>query len=168
MPVFAALVGVLGGVGGAIVGGVLANSGQEEAFLRERKAHEKDLRLATYSTYVSAVDAFIGKVSVAENRFDFTDSSDTNRDAINDFINEEASEVLEAAAAVELLADTDVRSAALTLRDRITNIQGVPPGALWRKLRLDFIEQARIEVEANAESRYRATESASRAVTALI
>jgi hypothetical protein len=48
IPVLAAVVGVLGGVGGALIGGYVANQGQQQRFKSERAAAIQDLRIETY------------------------------------------------------------------------------------------------------------------------
>lgn len=50
MPLFAAALGVLGGVGGALVGGYLANQGAEQRFEQERAAQVEDQRIEAYET----------------------------------------------------------------------------------------------------------------------
>ena len=50
IPVLAAVVGVIGGIGGAYIGGAVANEGQETRFERERAAALQDLRMDTYGT----------------------------------------------------------------------------------------------------------------------
>jgi hypothetical protein len=64
IPVLAAVVGLLGGVGGAYVGGEVANNGQEQQFENQRAAQVQDLLIDTYEAYartaartVVAVDA---------------------------------------------------------------------------------------------------------------
>jgi hypothetical protein len=52
LPILAAALGVLGGVLGALVGGWIANEGQENRFERERAAAEQDLRREVYGTYL--------------------------------------------------------------------------------------------------------------------
>lgn len=52
VPVLAAVVGVLGGMGGAFIGGYVANEGQQQRFADERAAHIQDLRRGTYLKYV--------------------------------------------------------------------------------------------------------------------
>lgn len=51
MPIVAAAIGLLGGLGGALVGGWLVNEGQEDAFKREQAAARKDLLIETYGTF---------------------------------------------------------------------------------------------------------------------
>jgi len=52
MPLFAAAVGVLGGVGGAYIGGVVANEGQERQSQKERTAAMQDLRRDAYGDFL--------------------------------------------------------------------------------------------------------------------
>jgi hypothetical protein len=54
IPVLAAVVGVLGGMGGALVGGSLANQGQEQRFEIERQAAIQDVHTEAYATYLEA------------------------------------------------------------------------------------------------------------------
>jgi hypothetical protein len=52
IPVLSAVVGVIGGLGGAVIGGYVANEGQEQRFHDERAAHVQDLRRDRYVNYV--------------------------------------------------------------------------------------------------------------------
>ena len=52
MPVLAGIVGVVGGVGGAYVGGAVANRGQEQQFEKSRAAQLQDVRKDAYVKYV--------------------------------------------------------------------------------------------------------------------
>jgi len=56
IPVWAAILGLLGGVGGAAVGGFVANEGQERRFEHERAAETRDRRMETYVKFVRAVE----------------------------------------------------------------------------------------------------------------
>jgi hypothetical protein len=63
LPLFAAGLGVLGGIAGALVGGYVANQGQEERFQRERAAAIADLRIDEYSGFLgSAQEVFAADV----------------------------------------------------------------------------------------------------------
>jgi hypothetical protein len=55
MPLFAAAVGVLGGVGGAYIGGVVANEGQERQSQSERAAAVQDVRRDVYGDFLATV-----------------------------------------------------------------------------------------------------------------
>jgi hypothetical protein len=57
IPLLAAVLGVLGGVAGAAVGGYVANEGQEQQFEHERAMELRDQRTATYVKFVEAVEA---------------------------------------------------------------------------------------------------------------
>jgi hypothetical protein len=52
MPLFAAAVGVVGGVGGAWVGGGVANEGQQQRSQSERAAAIQDLRIEVYGDFL--------------------------------------------------------------------------------------------------------------------
>jgi hypothetical protein len=56
IPILAGVIGVVGGVGGAVVGGVIANEGQEEQFEKDRAAELQDLREQTYVKFVGAAE----------------------------------------------------------------------------------------------------------------
>ena len=64
MPILAATVGVLGGVGGALVGGFVANQGQEEGFKRQRAAAKQDLRIEAYADYLGTAEGFVVSYAV--------------------------------------------------------------------------------------------------------
>ena len=59
MPLFAAAVGVLGGVGGALVGGFIANANQAEGFRRERAAAVEDLRVEAYADFLGTAQGLV-------------------------------------------------------------------------------------------------------------
>ena len=56
IPILAGVIGVVGGVGGAVVGGVIANEGQEAQFEKDRAAELQDLREQTYVRFVGAAE----------------------------------------------------------------------------------------------------------------
>jgi hypothetical protein len=56
IPILAGVIGVVGGVGGAVVGGVIANEGQEEQFEKDRAAEIQDLREQTYVKFVGGAE----------------------------------------------------------------------------------------------------------------
>src|SRR6266498_3726505 len=60
MPVLAATLGVLGGVGGAFVGGWVANEGQVKGFTREREAAMQDLRIEAYGNFIAIAEQVDG------------------------------------------------------------------------------------------------------------
>jgi hypothetical protein len=64
MPLLAAAVGVLGGVGGAYIGGVVANEGQEQQSESERAAAIQDLRIDVYGDYLGAAEALVAEATV--------------------------------------------------------------------------------------------------------
>ena len=56
VPVLAGVLGLLGGVAGAAVGGYIANQGQERRFEHERATEIRDRRIDTYVKFVRAVE----------------------------------------------------------------------------------------------------------------
>src|SRR5918995_5917167 len=56
IPVMAAILGVAGGMGGAYIGGSVANEGQQQRFEHERAAEIRDLRLDTYVILLRAAE----------------------------------------------------------------------------------------------------------------
>jgi hypothetical protein len=64
MPLLAAAIGVLGGVGGAYIGGVVANQGQEQQSESERAAAIQDLRIEVYGSYLATAQQLVGKAQI--------------------------------------------------------------------------------------------------------
>ena len=56
LPILAAALGVLGGIGGAFIGGSLANAGAEKRLEKERAAQVQDIRINVYGTYLGTAD----------------------------------------------------------------------------------------------------------------
>ena len=57
IPVLAAGVGLLGGMAGALVGGWVANEGQQQRFENEQAAETRNLRLNTYAEFLKACES---------------------------------------------------------------------------------------------------------------
>jgi hypothetical protein len=57
IPLVAAVVGLLGGMGGAYVGGSVANEGQQQRFENEQEAETRDLRVDAYADLLKACEA---------------------------------------------------------------------------------------------------------------
>jgi hypothetical protein len=86
--VLAAVLGLLGGIGGAAVGGYVANKGQEQRFEEERAARIRDVRLDTYTKFLRAAEnehfhagASDEIITRAEAEVDLIASSDPLREA---------------------------------------------------------------------------------------
>ena len=56
IPVVAAIVGVLGGMGGAFIGGYVANKGEQQRFNEEQIAQTKNFRRDTFVKFLSAAE----------------------------------------------------------------------------------------------------------------
>lgn len=127
IPVLAAALGVLGGVGGALAGGWVANEGQDKRFDRERAAAIQDLRFQTYAKYLQTVDRVEAKIAVG-------------KDGTADYV------VLKAAeAGVSLLANSDLRRAVERMGDSLSRYN---PGdeREYRAARSGFITVAQHEI----------------------
>jgi hypothetical protein len=61
LPLLAAGLGVLGGIGGAFIGGTMANKGAESRFESERAAAIQDLRREAYANFLGSAEEFAGK-----------------------------------------------------------------------------------------------------------
>jgi CHASE1-domain containing sensor protein len=122
LPVFAAILGVLGGVAGAAVGGYIANKGQEQRFEAERASQMLDQR----------TDAYVRFLRAAENE---VDEASAYPDPI----------VQSAAAEVELVARTAaLRRAAARLLDRTLYFDEIGE---YRQARAEFVELAHADIE---------------------
>jgi hypothetical protein len=119
LPILAAVVGVLGGMGGAFIGGYVANEGQQQRFKEEQASQLRDLRRNAFAEYLRAVQ---GVISGAHSETLITPE-----------------------AKVELLAHTrGVRDAALALADNVINEK-----SNFEQLRVRFINAAKRELEAD-------------------
>ena len=124
LPVLAAILGVLGGVAGAAVGGYVANKGQEQRFDAERASRMLDQR----------IDAYVRFLRAAENE---ADEASMYPDPI----------VQTAAAEVVLVARTAaLRRAATRLLDRTLNFAELSE---YREARDEFVELANADVAGN-------------------
>jgi hypothetical protein len=56
IPAVAAFLGVVGGMGGAFVGGAVANEGQQQRFENERVERMAELRRVTYVTFIEELE----------------------------------------------------------------------------------------------------------------
>jgi hypothetical protein len=59
VPIVAAVVGVIGGMGGAYIGGSVANEGQRQRFEEQQAAERQELRRSTFAEYLKAVQGII-------------------------------------------------------------------------------------------------------------
>jgi CHASE1-domain containing sensor protein len=124
LPVVAAILGVLGGVAGAAVGGYVANKGQEQRLEAERDSRRLDQRIDAYVRFLRAVE---------------NEASDAGRyeDAI----------FKTAAAEVVLIArNAALQGAADRLKKRVREYDENP--GPYRQARREFIEVSNADIEA--------------------
>ncbi len=102
IPLFAAVVGVLGGMGGAFIGGWVTNRGQDERLKNERAAARWDSRQATYANYLQAADELLLKGQIDKDPNATIRISDAEAKA-------SIAAAVAAEAAVEIIADVRLR-----------------------------------------------------------
>ena len=126
-PVLAAVLGLLGGVGGAAVGGYVANKGQEQRFKEERALRIRELRIDTYVKFLRAAENEKSHAPEVEDSILYT-----------------------AAAEVALVAGSaELRQSADTLTDRAIDYDEAAPKP-YNAARDSFVELAHAEIEAGA------------------
>jgi hypothetical protein len=87
VPILAAVLGLVGGMAGAYVGGSVANAGQQQRFDNERQTRIENLRIATYTSYLrelaswNDVGGVPSKVSAAQAQVLLVSSSPAVRTA---------------------------------------------------------------------------------------
>jgi hypothetical protein len=122
--VLAAVLGLLGGMAGAAVGGFVANQGQEQRFEHERATEIRDLRIDTYVKFLRAVEGEHNEPVATEDRV-----------------------VRTAEAEVSLVAPTTaIREAASSLTQ---NALDATTENEYTRLRNEFVHLAQVEIEAD-------------------
>ena len=134
IPVIAASLGVIGGVGGAIVGGALTNAGQEQQIESEREAAEEDLRRVTYAQFLAAADAVATQWAVAKEEW--------SQERKLEFVQPAVIELFKNRGALELLADAELALAVSRMVEDLTS-----GGKEWTARRADYLLLARKEIE---------------------
>lgn len=67
--ILAAVIGVLGGMGGAFIGGYVANEGQQQRFKEEQSARFAELRRDTFAEYMRAIQGIVSGTAHRETLF---------------------------------------------------------------------------------------------------
>jgi hypothetical protein len=128
IPVLAAVVGLIGGVGGAYVGGEVANKGQEQQFENQRTAELQDLLIDAYARYLRDATATWFAATVEDPRFEEARTKKL------------AAEALASETEVEFeAASSAVDDAAKGLYDAVTRPRLLPT---FEDRRQDFIDAA--------------------------
>jgi hypothetical protein len=103
VPVVAAVVGLLGGMAGAYVGGSVANNGQQQRFESEREAARQDIRQETFAKYLQVANGLLVKLQIkAQGAAPVTDQE----------LKQGVLDAVAAEAAVDLLADSELQDVA--------------------------------------------------------
>jgi hypothetical protein len=131
IPVLAAVVGLAGGVGGAYVGGEVANNGQEQQFDNQRAAQLQDLLIDTYGRFVRSAASTYAVVLA----WDKGDSTKAQLIAAQGEAEGARAEV------TFLAASDDVDQAAARLEEAVTHVPHVTP-EMYAAERDRFLEVA--------------------------
>jgi len=134
IPVLAAVVGVLGGMGGALVGGFVANQGQTQRFEIERQAAIQDVHTEAYATYLQASIKTLYKLELLQAENEDVRSNPEYVKLVNTAI--------EAQPVVWLLADSQLTD----VTRRLTNALSDGDYDLVQELLGRFVELARKDV----------------------
>jgi hypothetical protein len=91
IPLLAAVVGLLGGMGGALVGGWVANEGQQQRFEEEQEAQARELRVEAFAEFLQSAasinqgapdpDAALARLDAAEAKVGIFANTDTRNAA---------------------------------------------------------------------------------------
>jgi hypothetical protein len=131
IPLLVAAVGVAGGVGGAFVGGKMANEGQEKQSESERAAAKQALRVDAYADYLGSAEALVGKLSL-----DFSENE--REEALIQLLADEARAVIVAGRAKVIQQEADEVTKAVSNQDEDA----------YNKAATAFFHAARDDIEA--------------------
>jgi hypothetical protein len=93
LTVLAAVLGLVGGMAGAAVGGYVANEGQEQRFEHERATEIRDLRIDTYVKFLRAAEGEHNEPVETDDRIVRTAEAEVSLVAPTNTIREAASEL---------------------------------------------------------------------------
>ena len=140
--VLAAVIGLAAGIGGAWIGGSVANEGQQKQFKNQRLAHAQDLLEAEYSNFLGAAQAVVTDRNLARQATKIGDTAQAARNHAKeevDFVRFRAAD-----AQVRLVASDDVRRDAAVVRDALAGGTGT---LHWVTARNAFIGDARRDIK---------------------
>jgi hypothetical protein len=129
LPALAAALGLLGGIGGAYIGGKVANEGQQKQFENQRIAQLQDLLISNYGDYLRASERFAADA-------DLPDDVRSQVKKASDLVEFSAAE-----AQVHLVASDDLWEMAKGVRRSFEENR-----AAYREARNTFIEQAQKDI----------------------
>jgi len=123
IPVLAALLGVLGGMGGAFIGGNVANKGQEQRFEDEQAVRAGDLRRGAYADLLEEAAAV--QFAVTPQGVDRLTSAEAKAD---------------------LFANSEVRDAAGALVDVVKDDPECAAADCYERAQARFIDAAKAQL----------------------
>jgi hypothetical protein len=113
LPAWAAVLGLVGGIGGAYIGGLVANEGQERQFRNQRIAQIQDLLVANYGRFLRTAE------KVAANNTTLKEVRTEDRKAAD------LAEFRAAEAELHLVASRELWAAAQAVRRSLDQSEGV-------------------------------------------
>jgi hypothetical protein len=123
IPVVAAVLGVLGGMGGAFIGGNVANEGQEKRFEDEQAVRAGDLRRGAYAHLLEEAAAV--QFAVSPKGIDRLTSAEAKAD---------------------LFANSEVRDAAQALVDAVKDVAECTAADCYERAQARFIDAAKAQL----------------------
>jgi hypothetical protein len=129
LPAFAAALGLLAGIGGAYIGGKVANEGQQKQFENQRIAQLQDLLISNYGDYLGASERLAAD-------FDLPDDVRSQVKKASDLVGFSAAE-----AQVHLVASDELWEMAKGVRQSFDENR-----AAYRAARNAFIERAQKDI----------------------
>jgi hypothetical protein len=154
MPILAAVVGVLGGMGGAFIGGYVANEGQERRFEREQDVRREELRRTAYADFLlAAATVNQGGVGSEDERLARADSAEAMVRLFADAATREAASVLSDAVWERGPCIERIRRAFPSQQDQLNDAQLEEWAIMerqkcYRKAQEDFVVAAKAQIEA--------------------
>jgi hypothetical protein len=133
IPILVATVGVLGGLGGALIGGYISNQGQNERFKNEQEAARHDLRQDAYANYLQESYGFLLQIQLKHQKV----ASVTDKE-----LAARANALVGAEAAVALFG----RSGFQNLTNRLTSALASEDEETSTRLLKRFIRQAKKDI----------------------
>jgi hypothetical protein len=129
IPVLAAVVGLVGGVGGAYIGGRVANEGQQKQFENQRIAQVQDLLIANYGEFLQSAERVAADFTTAK-------AARTATKKAADLVEFSAAE-----AEIHLVGSAELWSAAQAVRESFAQSEGD-----YRTARDAFVERAHQDI----------------------
>jgi hypothetical protein len=134
VPFLAGALGLLGGIGGAYIGGKVANEGQQKQFENQREAQLQDLLIAKYGKYLAAAQVMVQD-------FDLPNEARAEAKKAADVVQFSAAE-----AEVHLVASRELWATATAVREAFETDDPTLGKARLKTAQKAFIERAQQDI----------------------